>query len=44
MADVEIVVSLEKEFDIKIEDKEAERAHTVRDIVNLVWGKVKTKS
>lgn len=44
MADVEIVIALENEFNIKIEDKEAEKTHTVRDIVNLVWGKVEQKS
>jgi len=43
MADVEIVVALENEFKINIEDKETEKTHTVRDIVNLVWAKLKNK-
>lgn len=39
MADVEIVAALEKEFNIIIEHEEAEKAVTVRDIVDLVWHK-----
>src|SRR5262245_40452735 len=39
MADVEIVEKLQ-EFRIKISDKEAGEAHTVEDIVLLVWNKV----
>jgi len=39
MADVEIVSALEKEFSIKITDQEAAATRTVREIVNLVWGK-----
>ncbi len=36
MADVEIVMALEEEFDIKIEDSEAEHTSTILDIMNLV--------
>lgn len=39
MADVEIVLALEKEFGIEIADEEATAARTVRDIVELVWSK-----
>jgi len=41
MADVEIVLALEKEFGIEIADAEAAAARTVRDIVGLVWSKKK---
>ncbi len=44
MADVEIVCALEARFEIKISDKEAENAVTVRDIVELVWNKVEEKT
>lgn len=40
MADVEIVIALEKEFNIKVSDTEAEATHTIRDIVDLVWRKI----
>ena len=40
LADVEIIIALEEEFNIKIEDFEAEQTFTVRDIVNLVSGKL----
>lgn len=40
MANVEIVCALEERFSIKIENAEAERTHTVRDIVNLVCDKI----
>jgi len=40
MADVEIACALEKEFNIKISDDEAVKAHTVNDIVSLVWRKL----
>jgi acyl carrier protein len=40
MADVEIVQALEKQFGIQISDQEAEKAVTVRDIVNLVCEKI----
>lgn len=39
MADVEIVLALEKEFGIEIADEEAAAARTVRDIVDMVWRK-----
>ena len=35
---------LEKEFDIKITDAEAERTTTIDDIVNLVWFKVRERA
>lgn len=41
MAVVEVVCALEQEFKIKITDKEAENSQTVREIVELVWKKVK---
>ena len=41
MADVEIVLALEKEFGIEITDEEAAAARTIRAIVNLVWNKKK---
>jgi len=41
MADVEVVCALEQKFKIKITDKEAENSQTVREIVELVWRKVK---
>ena len=44
MADVEIVVGLESEFNIKISDSEAETAHTVNDIINLVCKKIEEKA
>lgn len=40
LADIEIVCALEKRFGIEIEDIEAEEAHTVADIVNLVHRKL----
>jgi len=40
MADVEIIYALEKRFSIQITDEEAVSAHTVKDIVDLVWRKV----
>lgn len=36
MADVEIICALEKEFNIKILNEEAEKTTTVNDIVNLI--------
>jgi acyl carrier protein len=39
MADVEIVISLEKEFHIKISDEEARNSKTLRDIIDLVYKK-----
>lgn len=44
MADVEIVCALEERFEIKISDKEAANAVTVKDIVELVWNKVEEKT
>ena len=41
MADVEIIIQLEEKFNIKITDHEAEKAHTVKDIVLLVNGKAR---
>ena len=41
MADVEVVCALEQEFKIKISDKDAENSQTVKEIVELVWAKVK---
>jgi len=44
MADVEIVVALEEEFNITISDKEAQETHSIRDIVNLVQRKTNEKA
>ncbi len=41
MADVEIIIALEKDFGIKIEDSEAEKTCTINDIIMLVTNKVK---
>ena len=41
MADVEIVVGLEKTFEIIISDEEAQRTKTIDDIVMLVDSKMK---
>ena len=41
MVDVEIIIELEKYFNIKIEDTEAEKTCTVNDIIMLVTNKVK---
>lgn len=43
MADVEIVIAIEKQFNIKISDKEAEKTHTIRDIINLIESKINEK-
>jgi len=40
MANVEIICALEKEFNIKILDKEAEETKTVNDIINLIVRKI----
>jgi acyl carrier protein len=40
MADVEIICALEKEFSIKISNKETMGAHTIQSIVDLVWRKI----
>lgn len=44
MADVEVVCALEQEFKILITDEEAGNSQTVREIVELVWRKVKEKA
>jgi len=44
MADVEIVLSIEKEFNIIITDKEAEETHTIRDIINLIERKIEQQA
>ncbi len=41
MADVEIIIALEKDFGIKIEDSEAEKTCTINDIIMLVTNKIK---
>jgi acyl carrier protein len=41
MADVEIVERLQEEFNIEITNAEAERTHTVEDLVTLVWSKLR---
>jgi len=43
MADVEIVVALEKEFDIKFADAEAQAMKSFRMVVSCVWNKIKQK-
>ena len=40
LVDVELVMRLEEEFGISIEDKEAEKAKTIRNIIELVSRKV----
>lgn len=42
MADVEIVCALKEKFGIKISDEEAEKTHTISEIVNLVYSKIGT--
>ena len=44
MADVEIVIRIEKEFSIKISDHEVWETFTVEDLVNLVWGKLQQRA
>jgi len=41
IADVELILSLEEEFSIKITDSEAQQTHTIDDIIKLVVSKVK---
>jgi acyl carrier protein len=43
MADVEIVIALEKDFDIKITDDEATAMKTFRAVVDAVWQKLEEK-
>lgn len=40
LADVETIVGLEKEFGIKIEDAEAERMKTIKDVVEIIHAKL----
>jgi acyl carrier protein len=40
MAGVEIILALEERFQIKITDAEAEKTHTVSELVQLISGKV----
>lgn len=44
MASVEVVLALEKKFDIEIADAETDRIRTVSDIVLLVHSKILEKS
>lgn len=44
MADVEILVGLEKAFGITIEDSEAEKIKSIRNVVELVWRKLQAES
>jgi acyl carrier protein len=44
MASVEVVLALEKKFNIEIEDAETDRIRTVSDIVLLVHSKILEKS
>ena len=44
MADVELIVGIEKTFQFKISDVEAQRTQTIDDLVNLVNDKVKLKT
>jgi len=41
MADVELIIRLEKEFGIKIKDAEAQQASSVAEMVELVWSKLR---
>ena len=43
LADVELVLSLEKLFSIKFEDSEAEKMHTIDDIIFAVTDKLNQK-
>ena len=43
-ASIEIVERLEEEFGIKITDAEAEKTHTIEDIINLVWLKLRQRA
>ena len=40
MADVEIVIALEEQFDIKVTDEEAAAMKTIRKVVEVVWSKI----
>ena len=41
LGDVEIIIAIEEEFDIKIENEEAEKMKSIQDIVSCVWNKTK---
>lgn len=43
MSSVEVVVGLEKAFDITIEDSEAEKVTSIRKTTELVWSKLKAE-
>ena len=43
LAEVDIVIELEKEFGIEIPDDEVKKIRTVNDIVETVWAKVRQK-
>jgi len=43
MADVELIIRLEKEFGIKIKDAEAQQASSVAEMVELVWSKLRPR-
>ena len=43
LADVEIIVELEKAFSVKITDEEAEAMKSFRLVVNCVWHKIEQK-
>ncbi len=40
MADVEIAIALEQQFDIKITDEEAAAMKSIRNVVDVVWSKI----
>ena len=37
MANIEIIMAIEEEFDVKIDDKDAEQMTSIQDIVAGVW-------
>ncbi len=41
MADVELILSIEEEFGITISDTEAQKTHTIDDIIKLIVSKTK---
>lgn len=43
MDQVEIMVALEDEFEISIDDVDAEKIYTVQDIVDFIVNKLKSK-
>ena len=40
---VELIINMEKHFDIAIPDQEAGQINTVQDIVNCVYAKISTR-